>query len=210
MASATPTAGRTPEECGRSAALAPNAPWIERHVAHVPEPWPGKSRLALRRSLQFVAPRPACNASARRAFAGLAARRRGMLNFALVGVDNPAAAAYIRPSTARRRLGAKARLSKLLTDRVTKQPISVGGLELRRLSGVPEGRDRQVPGCLTGESEERETWTAESLRAASSIESASRGAAGRDFGGTRFRSTYWSQFEQSDLRSVCRTSSKRE
>ena len=26
-----------------------------------------------------------------------------------------------------------------------------------------------VPGCLTGESEERETWTAESLRAASSI-----------------------------------------
>jgi hypothetical protein len=29
-------------------------------------------------------------------------------------------------------------------------------------------RDRKVPGCLTGESEERETWTAESLRAASS------------------------------------------
>jgi len=29
-------------------------------------------------------------------------------------------------------------------------------------------RDREVPGCLTGESEERETWTAESLRAASS------------------------------------------
>jgi hypothetical protein len=26
-----------------------------------------------------------------------------------------------------------------------------------------------VPGCLTGESEERETWTAESLRAASSL-----------------------------------------
>ena len=25
-----------------------------------------------------------------------------------------------------------------------------------------------IPGCLTGESEERETWTAESLRAASS------------------------------------------
>ena len=48
-----------------------------------------------------------------------------------------------------------------------------------------------VPGCLTGESEERETWTAESLRAASPIGDACvhRGAAGRDFGGRRFRST---------------------
>src|ERR671923_1145280 len=48
-----------------------------------------------------------------------------------------------------------------------------------------------VPGCLTGESEERETWTAESLRAASLIEGACLrvGAAGRDFGGRRFRST---------------------
>ena len=48
-----------------------------------------------------------------------------------------------------------------------------------------------VPGCLTGESEERETWTAESLRAASLIEGVClrRGAAGRDFGGRRFRST---------------------
>src|SRR5208282_264698 len=29
-------------------------------------------------------------------------------------------------------------------------------------------RSRKVPGCLTSESEERETWTAESLRTASS------------------------------------------
>jgi len=29
-------------------------------------------------------------------------------------------------------------------------------------------RNREVPGCLKSESEERETWTAESLRAASS------------------------------------------
>ena len=35
-------------------------------------------------------------------------------------------------------------------------------------SGVCRRRSRRVPGCLTGESEERETWTAESLRAASS------------------------------------------
>src|SRR5208283_2332402 len=35
-------------------------------------------------------------------------------------------------------------------------------------SGVCRRRSRKVPGCLTGESEERETWTAESLRAASS------------------------------------------
>jgi hypothetical protein len=38
---------------------------------------------------------------------------------------------------------------------------------LRRLRCSP-GRGRQAPGCLTSESEERETWTAESLRAASS------------------------------------------
>ena len=53
-----------------------------------------------------------------------------------------------------------------------------------------------VPGCLTCESEERETWTAESLRTAISIEDwlvsklVCEGiAVGRDFGGRRFRST---------------------
>src|SRR5258706_12055089 len=39
-------------------------------------------------------------------------------------------------------------------------------LELRPLSGSPGRGTAMVPGCLTGESEERETWTAESLRAA--------------------------------------------
>jgi hypothetical protein len=33
---------------------------------------------------------------------------------------------------------------------------------------VTGARGRKTPGCLTSESEERETWTAESLRAASS------------------------------------------
>src|SRR5262245_17277165 len=51
---------------------------------------------------------------------------------------------------------------------VTRHPISIGGHKLRRLSGSPGGGTAMVPGCLTGESEERETWTAESLRAASS------------------------------------------
>jgi hypothetical protein len=53
---------------------------------------------------------------------------------------------------------------------VTRLPIPIGGGEVRRLSGISEGGTASVPGCLIGESEERETWTAESLRAASSIE----------------------------------------
>ena len=53
-------------------------------------------------------------------------------------------------------------------------------------------RGRKVPGCLTSESEERETWTAESLRTASSngeglgIFRRERGH-GRDFGGLTFQ-----------------------
>jgi hypothetical protein len=56
-------------------------------------------------------------------------------------------------------------------------------------------RGREVPGCLTSESEERETWTAESLRTASAngegFDRSRTGtdAVGRDFGGQRFRST---------------------
>src|ERR1700746_2704017 len=53
---------------------------------------------------------------------------------------------------------------------VTRHPISIGGRKLRRLSGSPGGGTALVPGCLTGESEERETCTAESLRAASRME----------------------------------------
>ena len=53
---------------------------------------------------------------------------------------------------------------------VNRLPIMIGGRGLRRLSGSPEGGAASVPGCLIGESEERETWTAESLRAVSSIE----------------------------------------
>ncbi len=61
-------------------------------------------------------------------------------------------------------------------------------------SGARWRRNHTVPGCLRRESEERETRTAESLRAASRRRSLSpaQGAAGRDFGGRRFRSTLWS------------------
>jgi hypothetical protein len=81
---------------------------------------------------------------------------------------------------------------------VTKLPILIGSVKLRRLSGVPEGGIAMVPGCLTSESEERETWTAESLRAAllrgsccegslPSMEDFQWKVAGRDFGGLTFQ-----------------------
>ena len=45
-----------------------------------------------------------------------------------------------------------------------------------------------LPGCLTSEYEERETWTAESLRAASSYgEIRAESGFGRDFGGLTFQ-----------------------
>src|SRR5215467_7685666 len=47
-------------------------------------------------------------------------------------------------------------------------PISVGGVGLRRLSRRSGEGVGLIPGCLTGESEERETWTAGSLRTVSS------------------------------------------
>jgi len=65
----------------------------------------------------------------------------------------------------------------------------------------PEGRGHcSAPGCLTSESEERETWTAESLRAASSNGEGlglfrKSGGRGKDFGGRRFRSTLWTTCE---------------
>jgi hypothetical protein len=78
---------------------------------------------------------------------------------------------------------------------VTRLPIVIGGPPASTTLGFdgppvpPEGGATLVPGCLTGESEERETWTAESLRAVSSEGQPFAEMAGRDFGGRRFRST---------------------
>src|SRR3981189_252614 len=72
----------------------------------------------------------------------------------------------------------------------------IGSATLRRLSGLPGRGTVRVPGWLTSESEERETWTAESLRAAllrgpfdegqPSTEGLQQEVAGRDFGGLTF------------------------
>jgi hypothetical protein len=69
----------------------------------------------------------------------------------------------------------------------------------RRLRFLPGGcrglgfrRNRKVSGCLTSESEERETWTAESLRAASSN--------GRSFGFIRKRCGHWKRLWRSTFK----------
>lgn len=56
---------------------------------------------------------------------------------------------------------------------------------------LPEGRIGvlAIPGCLTSEDEERETWTAESLRGLEYLKTSVFIFRGRtkDFGGTRFK-----------------------
>src|SRR5665213_1066481 len=77
---------------------------------------------------------------------------------------------------------------KLLTGIVKRYPIVLGctgfdGSPVRRGWGPP-----WFPGCLKSESEERETWTAGSLRAASREEAIlQEGGFGRDFRRTRLR-----------------------
>jgi hypothetical protein len=93
----------------------------------------------------------------------------------------------LRRADAHRRDGAPLKLHT--TSRWERYPALSDAL-LRRLSGFPGRGLSSVPGCLKSKSEERETWTAESLRAASSTgEILSNGGRIRDFGGTRFRST---------------------
>jgi hypothetical protein len=76
---------------------------------------------------------------------------------------------------------------------VIQQPISVGchsssnGL----FRNLPEGRIGVfvIPGCLTSEDEERETWTAESLRGLECLKASAFifWDWTKDFGGTRFK-----------------------
>ena len=102
-------------------------------------------------------------------------------------------AAHINPAIRRavryRRDDAPA---KLLTSGVTRHPALSEVLGFGGFPALREGGPPWSPGCLTSESEERETWTAESLRTASSNgEGASffpeEDGHGRDFGGQRLR-----------------------
>ena len=96
----------------------------------------------------------------------------------------------------------------------------VGGSNFVGFSARP-GRleTARFPGCLTSESEERETWTAESLRTAPRVRRLElhsfglfleESGHGRDFGGRRFRSTLTVRFgEQLSEWADSGTSSKR-
>ncbi len=83
----------------------------------------------------------------------------------------PGPEAYIDLTTRRplRRDGASAKPLTVYGERASGHDL-VAMTDARGFggSGFCRRRSRKVPGCLTGESEERETWTAESLRAASS------------------------------------------
>src|SRR5262249_22094112 len=86
-----------------------------------------------------------------------------------LGVDICRLERLYKSNSARRRRGATARLrssSLIFGDQASDPDRRPQASTALRLTG---GRDRLVPGCLTGESEEKETWTAESLRAAAPI-----------------------------------------
>jgi hypothetical protein len=117
--------------------------------------------------------------------------------FDICRLTSPTAEEYISP------LGAL-----LLGDGASAKPLtdhSVNSIRLRRMCGTSAALSspfyglwgeteslRRSRGCLTSESEERETWTAESLRTVAKGRGLAFGPAarsGRDFGGLRFRST---------------------
>jgi hypothetical protein len=102
------------------------------------------------------------------------------------GVDKAGRRGLYTPNTARRRFGVMARLRSSSLIVVVETPIRLGG-QVSATFHLWKG-GASVPGCLTGESEERETWTAESLRAASSIE---RTRPDETSAVLRFRSTPW-------------------
>jgi len=97
-------------------------------------------------------------ARACRAAIGLGAKLR---DFPKAGVDKFPEPSLYTALTARRPPRRDDAPAKLLTDySVDRRPIILGSVGLRRLFGRPERGTVPVPGCLTGESEERETWTA--------------------------------------------------
>ena len=93
----------------------------------------------------------------------------GMENLPISMVDNAVTPRLYTPHNGApprfRRDGAPA---KLLTIGVTRRRFRSAAWSFGRLSGRTRERGSpRSPGCLTSESEERETWTAESLRAVS-------------------------------------------
>ena len=93
---------------------------------------------------------------------------RSLVRFRQPGVDNALGGGLYTPHTVRRRLGAMARprsSSLIFGDQPPIKSRRFGASTALRASG--EGT-RAVPGCLTSESEERETWTAGSLRTVAS------------------------------------------
>jgi hypothetical protein len=78
------------------------------------------------------------------------------------------ALAYIATTHGAPPLGAMTRLCEAPHLCKVASPDAKSGREASTALRSRRGGTLAVPGCLTGESEERETWTAESLRAASS------------------------------------------
>src|SRR5262249_16044800 len=70
----------------------------------------------------------------------------------------------------RPRYAAMTRLRSSSRNSLKRPPNSIGSFGLRRFCGFREEGTATVLGCLTSKSEERETWTAESLRTPSSLE----------------------------------------
>lgn len=90
--------------------------------------------------------------------------------------------AYIQPLGAPSATRCDGAPLKLITGTVKKHPTVIGCVGLRRLPGFPGVGAARLPRCLKSESEERETWTAGSLRAVSSRgEIHAEGGFGRDF-----------------------------
>ena len=134
-------------------------------------------------------------------------------SFACRKVDNRGHRRLYRPSWARRRLARWCVCEAPHCshgDRASGHDLVAMFASPRRMCGLPRlrclpesgtgRRSREVPGCLKSESEERETWTAESLRAAFANGeglpfSRDDCGHGRDFGGRRFRSTLWTTCE---------------
>jgi hypothetical protein len=176
-AGATPTSERTPEECGRSAAQPPvdiTHPGSYAAIVafrcvmathrKIAAPRRGMRPLSLHHCRRIPISVRAAGRSGERRFAQTPMRRI----FTRRGVDKPTEGGLYTASQVRRRLRREVAPSKLLTDtgeQASDEASDAGSFD--GFSGAP-GMGSAIPGCLTGESEERETWTAESLRAASS------------------------------------------